>query len=473
MKKSGICVAAKSIVLSSLLYLSSYSLAQAPSASLQSAATLSLEDVVRSAQKNDPWLVGNQHAQASVEALSISSGTLPDPKVSVGLVNLATDSFDFDQEPMTNFRVGVSQVFPRGDSLDIKRKQLDISSRQYPYQRENRKGKVTVVASTLWLDAYKAQQSIELINNDRSLFEDLVDVAQARYASALGGVRQQDIIRSQLELIALDDRLTVFNQQREMLLQKLSEWGSDYFVSQYSERTGVDSLLQSSTVQLSREMPNVGMLNPAIYQSTTPSTAQFLFEHMSAHPAITAVERKIEASAAGIELAAQKYKPEWGLNAAYGYRQDDQFGYDRSDFLSVGLTLDLPLFTSNRQDKEYQSAVSQTAAVRSEKWQLARNMIASFEAAKVQLRRLNERQKLYQEQLLPQMRDQAEASLTAYTNDDGDFAEVVRARIAVLNASIDALSIDVDRQKKIIQMNYFFMANADQIVASSYAAGVK
>ena len=61
-------------------------------------------------------------------------------------------------------------------------------------------------------------------------------------------------------------------------------------------------------------------------------------------------------------------------------------------------------------------------------------MIADFEKARAQLFRLNERQNLYKNDLLPQMHEQAEASLTAYTNDDGDFAEVVRARIAELNA---------------------------------------
>jgi len=185
------------------------------------------------------------------------------------------------------------------------------------------------------------------------------------------------------------------------------------------------------------------------------------------------VEKKIESSAAGIELAEQKYKPEWGINAAYGYRDDDPLGNDRADFFSLGVTFDIPLFTNNRQDKEYQSAVSQTAAVRSEKWQLVRNLVSSFETAKVQLRRLHERQALYQKQLLPQMHDQAEASLTAYTNDDGDFAEVVRARIAELNASIGALSIEVDIQKTIIQMNYFLMTSADEIVASTHTPGVK
>ena len=57
------------------------------------------------------------------------------------------------------------------------------------------------------------------------------------------------------------------------------------------------------------------------------------------------------------------------------------------------------------------------------------------------------------------MAEQAEASLTAYTNDDGDFAEVVRARIAELNAQIDALNIDVERQKTIVQINYYFTAS--------------
>jgi hypothetical protein len=53
------------------------------------------------------------------------------------------------------------------------------------------------------------------------------------------------------------------------------------------------------------------------------------------------------------------------------------------------------------------------------------------------------------------MNDQAEASLNAYTNDDGDFAEVVRARIAELNANIDYLNINVDRLKTIAALNYF------------------
>jgi hypothetical protein len=58
--------------------------------------------------------------------------------------------------------------------------------------------------------------------------------------------------------------------------------------------------------------------------------------------------------------------------------------------------------------------------------------------------------------------DQAQASLTAYTNDAGDFAEVVRARIAELNANIDFLNISVDRLFAIAELNYFLPSGGTQ-----------
>ena len=63
------------------------------------------------------------------------------------------------------------------------------------------------------------------------------------------------------------------------------------------------------------------------------------------------------------------------------------------------------------------------------------------------------------------MQEQAESSLSAYTVDDGDFSEVMRARIDELNARIDALDIEVDRLKTISQLNYFF------VTSNSHRAG--
>lgn len=446
---------------------------------------LDLKMAVKAAQLNDPWLVGNKHSQDAVLSMSVAAGSLPDPKMSIGLANLASDSFNFGQEDMTQAKVGISQMFPPGDSLDIRKRQLELQSSQFPYQRQDRRAKIAVTVGQLWLNAYKAQESIVLIEKSRGLFIQLVDIAEAGYTSTLGKGRQQDMIRAQLELTLLDDRLTLLHQRREMFQQRLSEWLNGYFGGnfrdRYDDRPGFDPQATPETTPdtthgnfaLVAKMPDLNLLKPHLYVSSAQTKPERLFENLAGHPALKAIDQKIKTSSAGIDLAKQSYKPEWGVNAGYGYRASNALGKDRSDLLSVGVTFSLPLFTANRQDKVVQSARSRTSAVKTEKWQLLRKLMASFETAKAQLLRLDQRQKLYQTELLPQIHEQAEASLIAYTNDEGDFSEVVRARIAEMEAEIVALGIAVDKQKTILQLNYFFMTEADDMILSEDTSGEK
>jgi outer membrane protein TolC len=135
-------------------------------------------------------------------------------------------------------------------------------------------------------------------------------------------------------------------------------------------------------------------------------------------------------------------------------------GAARADFLSLGVSVDLPLFTANRQDRQYQASIARAEAVKTQKWLLLRRMLSAYEVSRARLQRLTQRQQLYAQQLVPQMELQAEAALSAYTHDEGDFAEVVRSRIALVNAQIDELAIAVDRLKAIAELNYFTTAGA-------------
>ncbi len=412
---------------------------------------LQLSEILHLAQENDPWLAANRFTQDSVKSLSIAAGSLPDPKVSVGLANLATDSFEFNQEAMTQIKLGVSQMFPRGDSLAIKKRRLENLEKQFPFQREDRKAKVTLEVTKLWLEAYKAQQSIALIESDRALFEQLVDVAAASYSSAVGKTRQHDLVRAQLELTRLDDRLTRLNQTLDATKQGLAEW-----MLAGEQGNGQFAFEASTGFSIASRLPKISLINKQLLQQKAIST-QALVEIISQHPAVLAFDQKIKASESSVELAKQKYKPEWGVSASYGYRDASPLGQPRSDLFSVGVSFDLPIFTENKQDQQLRSATSKKASIKTQRWLILRKLIASYKSTKAQLLRLIERQKLFEKRLLPQMHDQAEASLTAYTNDDGDFAEVVRSRIAELNARIDALIIDVDIQKNVVQLNYFLI----------------
>ena len=428
---------------------------------------LSFETAIKSAQKNDPWLTGNIHKQRSIESMSIAVSTLPDPKISIGLANLPTDGFDFGQEGMTQAKIGIAQMFPRGDTLDIKSQQLRIQSEAYPFQRQDREAKVAVTVGSLWLDAYRVQQSIALIEKNRSLFEQLADIAEASYSSALGKTRQQDIVRAQLELTKLEDRLEKLGQQKNRYEGMLSQWLTKFTTGNDSVEATLYNDLSLHDMVLSQQIPQIDLLNNKLVHTKSWSNSQELVQYFTSHPSVVAIDKKVSATKTGIKLAEQKYQPEWGVSASYGYRADDPMGRSRADLFSVGVTFDLPLFTENRQDKEVQSAIFKTEAVKTEKLLLLRQLLGSYSSAKGRLQRLKDRQNLYTSKLLPQIHDQAEASLTAYTNDDGDFAEVVRSRIAVLNAEIDELTLNVEEQKLNLELNYLFIGSIKTAMTSN------
>lgn len=406
---------------------------------------LTLNDALKIAADNDPWLSGSLFEQQSMEAKAVSAYQLPDPKLSFALANLPTDSFDFGQEAMTQLVVGVSQMYPRGDTRQLKREQLLLQGAKQPLLRQERVAKVTLMVTQLWLDAYQARESVKLIEQDMSLFNQLVDISMASYSTALGQVRQQNLIEAQLERIRIEDRLTKLLQKKESAEQALQGWlipTKNSFAQGELVEADYDSNLPTLPSAYAEQLQGRHL--------TTPELARLLTQH----PLVQAMDQNVEIAGSGVKLAKQKYKPEWGVSMSYGYRAEDANGRDRADLLSAAVSVSMPLFSSTSQDHEVESAVASQEKIRTERSLLIRNLISEFQTAKAQIERLDQRQQLFSKKLLPQVKRQAEATLNAYESDNGSFTEVVRSRIGQLNARIEYLDLKVMRLKQIAQLNY-------------------
>jgi outer membrane protein TolC len=412
---------------------------------------LSFYQAVKRAQKNDPWLMGNKHQQSAVESKSWFASTLSDPKISVGFANVAADSFEFDQESMSQFKVGITQMFPRGDSLSIKQRQLIIQSEAFPFQRQDRQAKVAVTVGSLWLNMYEVQQSMILIERNRLLFAQLVDITQASYSSSREKTRQQDIVRAQLEVSRIEDQLLQLNQKQQQFSGQLNAW----LATDISSETRLLSIdrIENELPEIARQGSQTGLIN-AISDSEKFGVLAHVF---SQHPALAAIDKTIKSTAVGTELAQQKYKPAWGVTASYALRDSDPMGNDRADLFSVGVVFELPIFTDNRQDQEVKATISKTEAVKTDKQLLLRRFYSSYASSHGRLQQLVKRKVLFDEKLRPQFHQQAEITLNAYTHDSGDFSEVVRAKIDELNAEIDYLSITVEQKKLQLALNYLFV----------------
>ena len=401
--------------------------------------TLALEDAIDIAIRGDPWSAQSIYLQRALFDESVAAGALPDPRITLGAANLPTDTFDTGQEGMTQATIGLSQRFPRGDSRSLARdKKIQLAESQ-SFQRENRQKLLVRSVTYLWLELWKAQESIRIIDNNRGLFEQLADVAEAGYTSTLTGSRQQDIIRGSLELTRLDDRLTGLYSQLETAQEELGEWvGADTFRLRVSER------IPSNLVAKLVNTPSYANGNAAIK-----------------HASIRATDQLIDAGSLDIKLARQAYKPEWTVSAQYGYRDQTTGGQDRADLFSVGIGFDLPFFTGNRQDRTVSAAIARVEAAKSDRMLQVRRLTAEARAAAARINRLDDRIMLYQQTLLPQIAEQAGAALSAYNNDDGDFAEAVRARIAELNAQVDFIQMTAERAKNVANFRYLTADTSD------------
>jgi len=407
------------------------------------AAELTLEQVVDQALANDIWLSSSHHNETAKRAMADAAGALPDPKISLALANMPTDSFDFGQEGMTQFALGISQMLPRGDTLELKEQRFSQEAHLQPLMRLERRAQVRMQVSQLWIDAWRARESLTLIQRNRRLFKQLEDVATSSYMVGLGKTQQQDVVRAQLELTQLEDKISRLDLQYDTLRGRLSEW----LAAARERSTG---LVDVAAVEIAAQPPALVLDRQLQSESGEDSRARFFLQH----PSVVLFDRQIEVAQTDIRLAEQSYKPAWGVSASYGYRGDDPMGQDRADLFSLGVSMEVPLFSTRRQDGEVASAASRAEVVRTERLLKLRQLLAAHDTSMAALQRLNERLSLYRKQLLPQTAQAAEAALNAYTRDVGDFAEVVRARIAELNARLAEIEIMAEQQKQVAQLNY-------------------
>jgi len=391
-----------------------------------SGAELSLLEAEGIALQADPMLnLIDANAQALDEA-AIADGQLPDPKLKFSLFNFPTDTFSRTQEPITQLRFGLQQTIPRGDTLALKSKRTTSQASSVRAKNDDEALKLRRNVRKYWFETWYWAKAEQIVKKDIELFKQLVDITESQYAA--GKQNQQDVIRAELEMGLLDDRLTHIQQQQEAARAELSKWIGD-----------------ESRRQLSMELPVLPVL---------PTRAD-IEAALSKHPALRTFSSKIDMSRHSVAIAREAYKPSWTLGVDYGVRGgNNPDGSERSDFLAATVVLDLPIFTDKRQDRRLASAQRRASAAQLELDDRYRVMQSMLARDHVTWSKLSQRLDRYQNTLVRQAQANSEASLLAYQNDATDFTTLMRAKITELNTHLKALRIHTDYAKAHARLLY-------------------
>ncbi len=388
---------------------------------------LSLAEAERLALTEEPGQRALLHRAEALEEQSVSAGQLPDPKLRMGVSNFPIESGGFTTEAMTQAQVGIHQAFPPGRTLEARTHHLESLAAEQAETAEGRGRDVRGAVRHAWLETYYWSHAAAIVREARPFFSDLVTITRSLYS--VGRKNQQDVLRADLELSRLDDRLLDIRKQRLRARSGLSQWVGSSAAQRplAEERPGWEELPELSELQA---------------QLTT-------------HPTLKAAEARIEARDNLVQLAREKFKPGWALDVGYGYRDGSlPNGEPRSDFVSAMVTVDLPLFRRNRQNRELAAALSERRAAEESRDELHRRLQSQLESEYARWQELTRRIDLYDRSILKQTTEHAQAALAAYQSEAGDFADVMRGYIDELNTRLDYLRLQTERDQ-----SYAVLAN--------------
>ncbi len=369
--------------------------------------------------------------QAQVLALrdkATSSNTLMDPKIKMGVGGLPTDDFSFDSDPMTRVSLGIMQQFGRGDSLPLQGKLHRQQSSATALHIQVREREVIKRITSLWLELGYQQKAQSILTQNQALMEDMVSFIKTNYG--LGKKEAQDLLNAQLHVSILDEKIQANRQQQDSILAQLSEW------------LGTEWLAFASAIKANNQR-SWEALNRLLPLNETETHYALLLEQ----PMLKIADRKLAASQTQVAIAQQGYKPQFGVEVMYGYRQAAGMNNQAaSDLVSAFITLDMPLFTENRQDKITRSVQLQMLSTKYEKEHLLQQFNAQVNRLLIERKNLQQRLVRYQNILLKQAKERSKAIERGYQNNRAQFNDVI------LTAT-DELSLSLEKERLITDLN--------------------
>ena len=183
---------------------------------------LTLPQAERLAIEGDPLIARNRANQLALSDQAIAAYAWPDPKLRFGVVNISANTWEFEQEAMTQGVIGLSQSFPPAGTVGAKRDQLMSLSDAQGHAVDNRMLQSLKNLRVSWLEVYFQYQSEQIVKESLRTFSQLKEVTRFQYRAGRG--KQHDVVRAQLEEIRMQDQVSAVHMRWESAIAQLRKW---------------------------------------------------------------------------------------------------------------------------------------------------------------------------------------------------------------------------------------------------------
>ena len=386
------------------------------------AEPLTFDAAIARATRDAPSIQAGEAGVEAKRSASIAAGRLPDPTLSVSLDDFPVSGpsrYSFTRDSMTVERIGIEQAFPNPAKRRAQRASAqaevvlaagDLALEQQSVRRE------TALA---WIDLYYAKRRLAQLDRLTASLDDLQATVAARLAS--GSARPSQVLEPAQLRAAVTDRRSELAAEAARAKARLAR----FTVDPQADIAGSPPLLAVDRLGLIAGLPSL--------------------------PRLQMLDAGIRGAEADSGLARAEKRPDWRVNTSYG-RRDPAYG----DLVSIGVSIDLPLFAARRQYPKIAARADQETQARLIRIAGERELVAALDGDladhAMHMQRLDNARKV----LVPLAKRRAELDMVSYAAGKLDLGSALLSSLALAEAEVDALAREADVARDAVRINYTY-----------------
>jgi len=384
---------------------------------------LTLAESIQLATQNQPLLQSLDDAAMASRQAAIAEGQLPDPKIKFGVINLPVtrnDSLRFDRDDQTMANLGLAQdMTPRRKREAASNRMLAEADQFYTEQIATARTIERDVALA-WLDVYEAQRKSDLYQR---MTDDMVAERKVQAASvSSGAIKTSDVLRMDTQISMTNEKRIVALRDERKARATLARW-----------------IGQAASRSISSELPGI--------TDTSPHNA--LQAEFDKHPLLLNAAQSEKVAQLDVDNAQANLERNWGWEIGYGKRFAD-----RSDMLSVQVSIDLQLDRANRQDRRTAEKLILVEKARKLTEDRRRELSFELESAMADAQAADARENEHLSKLIPNAEAKLNIARAAYQSGKQPLSDVWDARRDVLEIELDHWAILTDKQRAAVRIGY-------------------
>jgi outer membrane protein TolC len=371
-----------------------------PATSRADEVVITLKDLEEEALKNNPEIgMAGKRAESAEEKKSLAAA-MPDPMIGYEIRNVgALGTSTVGKEEMSMQGVVFTQEIPFPGKLSTKgnaaRKQAE---REQDNSRETRLRVLSSLRSAYY-DYFLAYRSSEILEQNKEFMKNFQRIAETRYATGQG--IQQDVLRAQLEVSMLLEKLAMQEQKKE------------------TQRAMINTLLGRDP------RAPLGRPGDRLVTAFGKGLDELASMAVANSPSLSAKHRMVEQSEYELSMSRREYLPDMVVYGGWFTRGDLKDVYEASVMLRV------PLYFWNKSTG-VKAASADLGSARYE-YESAKLMTISrvkdlYTMAKTSERLLN----LYDAGILPQAQLALQSATSNYQVGKIDFLSLLESQSVLL-----------------------------------------